>query len=208
MHQGRHLTEWPLQSAGFWILGGKCLVSFVIYKCVTCHNLQGKEENQKMADLPANRLAPGPPFSNVGVDTFGPWHIITCCTRGGQANSKHWALLFSCLTMRAIHIEVIEELSNSCINAIRRLYAICGTVKVFHSNCGTNFIRCSKVHQLLNGTKWPFNLPHGSHMGGGEHMISTARWIIDATMRQMSNKPLTHEVLVTFMAEVCAVVNA
>lgn len=30
-----------------------------------------------MADLPADRLDPLPPFTNVGVDAFGPWSIIT-----------------------------------------------------------------------------------------------------------------------------------
>jgi hypothetical protein len=37
----------------------------------------GKVEVQKMADLPEDRLTPGPPFSAVGVDTFGPWNVIT-----------------------------------------------------------------------------------------------------------------------------------
>ena len=39
-------------------------------------------------------------------------------------------------------------------------------------------------------------------------MIGIARKILDAFMLELSNKPLTHEVLITFMAEVCAIVNA
>ena len=39
-------------------------------------------------------------------------------------------------------------------------------------------------------------------------MIGVVRWVLDSVMLQASNKPLTHEVLVTFMAEVCAIVNS
>ena len=61
-----------------------------------------------MADLPEDRLTPAPPFSYVGVDIFGPWSVEHRRTRGGSANQKRWALLFTCLVTRAIHIEVIE----------------------------------------------------------------------------------------------------
>ena len=67
-HQGRHLTEGAIRAAGFWIVGGKRLVSSVIYQCVLCRKLRGRENIQKMADLPADRLEPGPPFSHVGLD--------------------------------------------------------------------------------------------------------------------------------------------
>jgi hypothetical protein len=94
-----------------------------------------------MADLPTDRLTPSPPFTFVGVDVFGPWSITTRRTRGGQANSKRWAVLFTCLVTRAIHIEIIEEMSTSSfINALRRFYALRGKVKEFRSDRGTNFI--------------------------------------------------------------------
>ena len=35
-HQGRHLTEGAVRSAGLWIIGGKRLVSSVIFSCITC----------------------------------------------------------------------------------------------------------------------------------------------------------------------------
>ena len=71
-----------------------------------------------MADLPSDRLELGPP-TQVGVDTFGPWPIVTRRTRGGHANNKRSGILFTCLTTRANHIEVVEELSSSSfINAI------------------------------------------------------------------------------------------
>lgn len=55
---------------------------------------------QQMAVLPADRLQPGPPFTSVGVYTFGPWQIVTRRTRGGQANSNWRAVLFTCRSRR------------------------------------------------------------------------------------------------------------
>ena len=210
-HQGRHMTEGTVRAAGYWIIGGKRLVASVIYQCVTCRKLRRNTSTQKMADLPADRLELSPPFTNVGVDVFGPWEVMTRRTRGGIASSKRWAVMFSCLSTRAVHIEVVEEMSTSSfINALRRLYALRGPAKTLRSDCGSNFKGFANLSYLAqNGTTWIFNPPHASHMGGSwERMIGIARRIFNAMMLQMSNPRLTHEVLVTFMAEVCAIMNA
>ena len=224
-HQGRHFTEGAIRQAGFWIIGAKRSISSYIYNCVTCRKLRGKVEEQKMSDLPADRLTVAPPFTYVGLDAFGPWSVVTRRTRGGIANSKRWAILFTCLTTRAIHIEVIEEMtSSSFINALRRFIGIRGPVKQFRSDRGSNFVGATKdlkvdtinaedgciTNFLYNqGCSWIFNSPHSSHMGGvWERMIGVTRRILDSLMLEMKTKSLTHEVLTTFMSEVCAIVNS
>ena len=68
-------------------------------------------------------------------------NLVTRRTRGGQDHGKRWAIMFSCLTSRAVHIEVIEDMtSSSFINALRRFTAIRGHVKECRSERGTNFI--------------------------------------------------------------------
>lgn len=223
-HQGRHFTAGALRDAGFWIVGERRLISSLLYKCVICRRLRGKQEQQLMSDLPEDRVSPSPPFSSVGIDAFGPWSVVTRKTRGGQANSKRWALLFTCLSTRAIHIEVIEELSSSSfINALRRFIALRGSVKEIRSDRGTNFVGSvdhldvnsinveeGPVHNFLEDkqTVWIFNPPHSSHMGGiWERMIGITRRILDSMILEVQSKDLTHEVLTTFLAEVCAIVN-
>ena len=71
-HQGRHFTEGAIRAARFWIVGGKRAISSIIFNCVTCRKLRGKQEEQIMADLPADRLRTDPPFTYVGLDVFGP----------------------------------------------------------------------------------------------------------------------------------------
>lgn len=89
-----------------------------------------------MADLQVNRVSPATPFTYTGVDVFGPWSVVTRRTRGGQASSKRLGVIFTCLRVRAIHIEVVEKLSpSSFINALRRFIAVRGHVREFRSDC-------------------------------------------------------------------------
>ncbi|XP_076874397.1 uncharacterized protein LOC143524681 [Brachyhypopomus gauderio] len=223
-HQGRHFTEGTVRAAGYWIVGGKRCICSLIHKCVTCRRLRGENKIQKMADLPADRVSMEPPFTYVGVDVFGPWTVSTRRTRGGHANDKRWAVLFTCLSIRAIHIEIIESMdTSSFINAMRRLIALRGPVRQIRSDRGTNFIGAcrelnissnldeSKLSRFLTdqGCSWVFNPPHASHMGGAwERMIGVTRKILDSMMLQTRPVKMTHEVLSTFMAEVTAIVNS
>jgi hypothetical protein len=93
---------------------------------------------------------------------------------------------------RAIHIEVIEEVSSSYfINAICRFISICVPVREIRSDRGTNslgalddirteavYTEKGPVHNYLleNKITWIFNPPHASHMGGScERMIGVSR---------------------------------
>ena len=44
--------------------------------------------DQQMADLPPDRSEVGLPFTNVGIDVFGPWAVQTRRTIGRAANSN------------------------------------------------------------------------------------------------------------------------
>ena len=121
-HQGRHITEGAIRAGGFWLMGGKQTVSRVIHQCVICRRVRGKTITQKMGDLPPDRIQPSPPFTYVGVDVFGPWQVSARQTRGGSSSSKRWAVLFACLVSRAIHIEIIEELSTSSFINSTKIY--------------------------------------------------------------------------------------
>ncbi|XP_021378856.1 uncharacterized protein LOC110466593 [Mizuhopecten yessoensis] len=175
-HQVRHFTAGAIRSAGYWITGSKRLVSSLLNKCVRCLRLRGKPVVHLMAYLPQDRLTPSPPFTYVGVDIFSPWYVSSRRTRGAHSKQKRWAAPFTCLVTRAVHIEVVEDMSSSSfINALRRFSAIRRNAKVFRSGRGTNFVGCTGPvgipainvedtpvanHLLRNGTVWRFNPPH------------------------------------------------
>ena len=105
---------------------------------------------------------------------------------------------------------------------MRRFISLRGPVKELRSDRGTNFVGAVRelgiegvfkengpISQYLKNKNicWIFNPPHASHMGGcWERMIGLARKILDAMMLE-NRPPLTHEVLITLMAEVVRILN-
>jgi hypothetical protein len=224
-HQGRCITRGAVRQAGYWIVGGYKVVSKEIHSCVTCKKLRGRPLEQQMADLPADRMEIGAPFTNVGFDVFGPWEVHTRRTRGGAAKSKRWGLVFTCLTSRAIHIELLESMDASAfICALRRFFALRGQAAILRCDQGTNFVGgkselqdafeemdLAKVQRFVTeqGCKWEMNPPHASHFGGvWERQIGTIRRVLDGMFVELGKAQLTHELLSTLMAEVTGIVNA
>ena len=74
-HQGQEVPLNCLCSSGYWVIEGSSVVGNLISKCVPCCKFRGPVTEQKMADLPKDRLKPSPPFTYCTVDYFGPWLI-------------------------------------------------------------------------------------------------------------------------------------
>jgi len=121
----------------FWIVKAKAAVKQVLSACFNCRKRQAPVGEQKMANLPKDRITPDkPPFSYVGVDCFGPFLV-----RRGRSKVKRYSVLFTCLTICAIHIEVVDSLdTDSFINSMRRFIARRGKPEQMRSDNGGNFV--------------------------------------------------------------------
>ncbi len=75
-HQGRQITHCAIRQAGYWLVNGHHTVAKELSDCVTCKKLRGPALEQRMADLPTDRIEATPPFTNVGFDVFGPWFKV------------------------------------------------------------------------------------------------------------------------------------
>ena len=114
------MTLNEIRSRGYWIVGCRLSVARHIFRCVTCRCLRASPVEQKMSDLPGDRVESSPPFTFCGVDLFGPFLI-----REGRKELKRWGCIFTCLSSRAVHLEVVNSLSTSSfINALRRFVSI------------------------------------------------------------------------------------
>ena len=101
-----------------------------------CRKLGAARGEQLMANLPKERLRPeNPPFTSVSVDYFGPLYI-----QQGHSHVKRYGCLFTCLTTRAVHIEITSTLdTDSFINALRRFISLRGNPSSVYSDHGSNF---------------------------------------------------------------------
>ena len=194
-HSGReHILS--LICEKYWIIKGRMAVRRVLSSCFHCKRRLQPPDSQKMSDLPYERVTPGePPFTFVGVDYFGPFYV-----KRGRCMEKKYGVLFTCLAMRAVHIEVAHSLdTSSFINALRRFIARRGSPHVIRSDNGTNLTsgekelreaidgwNKSKIGQFLlqKEVRWVFNLPTASHMGGiWERMIRSVRKVLSALLK-------------------------
>ncbi|KAK3730885.1 hypothetical protein QZH41_002978 [Actinostola sp. cb2023] len=203
----------------YWIISANAAVRHVLSKCVICRRSRGKPNQQKMADLPKERVTPAPPFTFTGVDYFGPYIIKT-----GRKEVKRYGALFTCLASRAVHIEIANSLeTDSFIQALRRFIARRGPVRTIRSDNGTNFVGAQAelrqaIKEMDHGQirdklrkqeiDWIFNPPAASHMGGvWERQIQTTRKVLAGLLQEHGNR-LDDESLRTLMCEVEAVINS
>ncbi len=135
-HQGRGMTMNELRSNGIWVLGCSKPVSSHIYKCTKCRKFRRPTEEQRMADLPQECMETTPPFTYCGMDCFGHFYI-----KEGRKELKRYGLLFTCMCSRAVHVEMLDDLSTDAfINVLRSFIAISGCVRQLRSDQGTNFV--------------------------------------------------------------------
>lgn len=135
---------------------------------------------------------------------------------------KRYGCLFTCLTKRAIHLEVAHTLNtDSFINALQRFIARRGPPKQIRSDNGTNFVGSFKElkasitgwnqtkisdHLLQNNVEWIFNTPGASHMGGvWERQIRTVRSVLNTVL---TNQSPDDEGLLTLFCCVESIVNS
>ena len=166
--------------------------------CTTCRKLRSAPIEQKMADLPQDRLEPAPPISYSDVDYFGPWYV-----KEGRRMLKRYGVLFTCLNSRAIHIETAKTMDlNSFLNAYRRFVCRRGQVRQLRSDNGSNFVGArnelqkafaemdERIQQelLKDNCDWinfRMNPPYASHMGGvWERQIRTVRGVLSGILDQ------------------------
>ena len=221
-HMGRGITHNEVRQRGYWVIGGSSAVSHVISRCITCKKMRGALLQQKMSELPQDRLDPAPPFTYCAVDYFGPFLV-----KEKRSEVKRYGVLFTCLASRSVHLETANSLSGSSfINALRRFLNRRGTVRQIRSDQGTTFVGArhelkdaltemdqAGVQQYLleNGVEWipfKFNVPHSSHMGGAwERQILTVRRALDAVLAKQGNQ-LDDEAFRTFLIEAEGIVNS
>ena len=104
-HGGRSYTLNKIRSSGYWIVKVNSVVRSFIARCVRCRYLRGKVGEQKMSDLPADRISTEPPFTYVWLDMFG-----TFLFKRYRKEMKRYGIIFTCLSSLFLHLEVVQNM--------------------------------------------------------------------------------------------------
>ncbi|XP_062702144.1 uncharacterized protein LOC115263739 [Aedes albopictus] len=193
----------------------RALVGKVVRNCAKCRVAKAMPNYPPMASLPEARLSTFVrPFTFVGLDYFGPILV-----RVGRSVAKRWIALFTCLSIRAIHLEVVHSVSTeSCIMAVRRLIARRGPPVEIYSDNATCFQGASnelqkEINETLaltftsTNTAWKFIPPAAPHMGGvWERLVRSVKVAI-ASINETCRKP-DDETLETIILDAEAMINA
>ncbi|MCP3662859.1 MAG: DUF1759 domain-containing protein [Gammaproteobacteria bacterium] len=130
----------------YWIPQGRQMVQAVLKSCKVClKQVGGPYQVPLMPAWPKERVSRSPPYSYVGIDYLGPLRIKD--RRGREEESrKIWICLFTCMATRAIHLEVVHDMTaNQFLDAVRRFVAYKGTPKQIISDNASQFKLVNKV---------------------------------------------------------------
>lgn len=203
----------------FWIPQGRATVRSVIGKCLVCRRHEGGPYKMpSVAPLPKTRVTEATPFSRTGLDYLGPMFVKT-----EKVQQKVWICLFTCLVTRAVHLELLRDMSTEeFLLGLRRFISQRGCpIEIISDNAQTfktasntlhviwkSVITCEEVQSYVcnKGVKWTFIVELAPWMGGFyERLVSLVK---RALRKTLSRKMLDYVQLQTVLKEVEATINS
>lgn len=210
----------------YWPINAKQLIKKIVTKCYVCFRHNPPPVNQFMGNLPDYRITPSPVFSNTGVDYAGPVYLKESGPGRKRLEYKGYIAVFICLATKAIHIEVVSNLTaESFIAALQRFISRRGMVTNMYSDNATNFVGAN--HELAElriqfedqvnqqklaefcsskGIRWNFIPPRSPHFGGmWEAGVKSVKHHLK---RVIGETKLSFEEMTTFLAQCEAILNS
>lgn len=220
LHGGTQLMIQYLRST-FWIPKLRRLVKAITAKCLPCFRQRKIPSTQLMGLLPSDRVNPGRAFESTGVDYCGPFSIKE---RKGRCKiiTKAYVAVFVCQKSRAVHLELVSELTTlAFMAAFRRLVARRGRVSRIMSDNGTTFVGAARelaeIYKIWRkvatsdeladlSTTWSFITPLAPHQGGlWEAAVKSAKHHL---RRVIGPHILTFEEMTTLLCDIEACLNS
>ena len=197
----------------WWIPQIRQCVKSILRGCIICRKLQGKPFKTATAPLPEFRTKLLSPFQITGVDYSGALQV-----KSEGKIVKAYIVLFTCPVTRAIHLEMVTNLScESFLNAFRRFCGRRSFPQVMLSDNATTFVAASSSlkeiaeHQIIQNhlktikCEWRF-IPVKAPWFGAiwERLIG----VVKSGLRKVIGRSLVSlEELSSILVELEAIVN-
>ncbi|GFT19581.1 integrase catalytic domain-containing protein [Trichonephila clavipes] len=170
----------------YWIPKGRQLVKTMIRICLVCKKYSAKPADQLSGRLPRDRITQSPPFQVEGIDFTG-----AILVKDNQGTRKSYVSLFTCAVTRAVHLELVSDMSTKCF------YLLYGDSSLVESEF-QSFVADKGIH-------WKFIVERAPWWGGFyERLVKTIK---DPLRKILGRALLTFEELSTILSEVEVIVN-
>ena len=203
-----------------WILQGRAAVRKIIRQCLICLHWEGGPfKTPKFAKIPDYVLSDNfPPFAYTGIDYLGPLLV-----KDEKRGTKNWICLFTCLNVRAIHLEVIDDMTtDSFLLCLRRFVSRRGTPSLIISDNAPNFklgnsvinriwkhvVRDVDIQSYVanEGIQWKFITDMAPWKGGFyERLVGLTK---RSLRKALGRSKASNQELVTIISECEAIINS
>ena len=215
LHGGVSATLAKLREK-FWLIHGRQVVKKILRKCVWCKRINGLPyQVPPVPDLPEFRAEQYRAFETVGLDYCGP--VMYGKGEDGQT-SKSYICLFTCASTRAIHLELVPNLSTEgFLRALRRFTSRRGIPAIVSDNFSSfkkafndlNAISMNsevRRHVSEKRIQWHFIIEHSPWQGGFyERLVKDVK---DSLKKSLKFSLVEFEELQTIVVEIEAVLNS
>ena len=149
-HAGPTLTTASLNSR-FYLISGQRAIRSVTSSCVICRHRSVRPKPPIMGQLPRERITPDSIFSRVGVDYAGPIYIKHSYVRK-PITIKAYICVFVLLSIKAVHIDLISDMTTEAFLACLRHYiARRGKPVLIWRDHGKNFVGATQqLKEFMN----------------------------------------------------------
>ncbi len=187
LHAGVNSTVTTLRQK-FWIPAARQSVKSVLRGCVNCRKVLGKPyQAPDPAPLPKSCVYELVPFKVTGVDFTGALYVDV-----NGSEEKVYVCLFTCAVSRAIHLEVVTDLTEETFLQAFRRFASRKSLpsKMISDNASTYQSAANELKQLFQspslrqefanrGVQWEF-IPKRAPWYGGfwERLIGMTKTVI------------------------------
>ena len=212
-HSGVSATLTALRQT-YWIPAARQYIRSILRHCVTCNRVIGKPyPAPDPPPLPHLRTQDVHPFTFTGVDFTGALYV-----RQAEQEVKVYLCLFTCATTRAVHLEIVKDLTvETFLLAFRKFAGRRSLPKVMISDNGSTYMSAAEeLRQLMNnaevremlgrkGVTWQF-IPKRAPWFGGfwERLVGLTK---TAIKKVLGRRHVSLSTLETIIVEVEAILN-
>jgi hypothetical protein len=226
LHGGPSLTLFKIRQK-FWIINGRQAVRKITTSCLKCTRVNPKLVQQYMGNKPKCCVDPEHDYAFyvTGVDYCGPF-MLAQHNKRSTVHRKAYAAVFVCMATKAIHIELVGDLTTkSFLAALARFTSRRGLPNTIMSDNGKNFVgahaELQDVSKFLQSDdtrssilsfchnrniKWQFIPVAAPHFGGlWESGVRSLKYHLK---RIAGDSYLDYEEMTTLLTKIEAILNS